>query len=521
LKAYLGEIFVSDNLPRLVMPNGQEITLKGQMTLGRSVETDIRLDDTIASRRHAVIDVLGEQVTLTDLNSSNGTYVNELKIGASMTLHNGDRVRIGNTTLVFKAAVVSSAETNKVTSPAEHPVQDGTVVWQSGTAPMTLVRGDGSEFGLNRSVGIGRSKENDIDLLEDTSASHFHCKIDVIAGQAVISDLGSSNGTWINGKRINKPVTLKHNDKILVGDSVLRLRVGDQPLMVDDKTKSNPLGCGLLVGSSLIAVIGVSAIAIALVVVAAIMLSPTPAPSVVAVNTNSSGGGTQQAVNEQKALRALVQVIVPVGDPKTTKQSSTGSGSIISAKGHVITNFHVVGDKKTGKSYNNEGWAAIAINWNNPSDAPDTLYICDIVKASASLDLALLKPRSLLKNGQAQALPADLVFPFLPVGNSDAMKIGDPIAVLGFPGLGGDTPTFTRGTISGFLVDDDNGIDKGWFKTDAEINPGNSGGMAINSNGELIGVPTLVTFNKPSQATGKIGEIRPINFAAEFVNAAR
>ena len=199
----------------------------------------------------------------------------------------------------------------------------------------------------------------------------------------------------------------------------------------------------------------------------------------------------------KKALRALVQVIVPVGDPKTTKQSSTGSGSIISAKGHVITNFHVIGDKKTGKSYNNEGWAAIAINWNNPSDAPDTLYICDVIKTSAPLDLALLKPRALLKNGQAQALPADLVFPFLSVGNSDAMKIGDPIAVLGFPGLGGDTPTFTRGTISGFLLDDDNGIDKGWFKTDAEINPGNSGGMAINSKGELIGVPTLVTFNKP------------------------
>ncbi|MBI5348427.1 MAG: FHA domain-containing protein [Chloroflexi bacterium] len=510
---------MSTNLPRFVMPNGQEITLKGQMTLGRSVETDIRLDDTIASRKHAVIDVVGEQVTLTDLNSSNGTHVNELKIGASVTLHDGDRVRIGNVTLVFKSAVASSAETNKVASPMEQPLQDGTVVWQSGAAPMTLVRGDGSEFGLNRSVRIGRSKDNDIDLLEDTSASHFHCKIDVIAGQAVISDLNSSNGTWVNGKKISKPVTLKHGDKILVGDSVLRLRVGEQPLVIEDKTKSSPLGCGLLVGSSLIAVIGVGAIAIALVVVGVIMLSPTPTPSVVTVNT--SGSATQQAANEQKALRALVQVIVPVGDPKTTKQSSTGSGSIISNKGHVITNFHVIGDKKTGKSYNNEGWAAIAINWNNPSDAPDTLYICDVIKTSATLDLALLKPRSLLKNGQAQALPADLVFPFLPVGNSDAMKIGDPIAVLGFPGLGGDTPTFTRGTISGFLVDDDNGIDKGWFKTDAEINPGNSGGMAINSNGELIGVPTLVTFNKPSQATGKIGEIRPINFAAEFVNAAR
>ena len=137
---------MSANLPRLVMPNGQEIILKGQMSLGRSVETDIRLDDTIASRKHAVIDVVGEQVTLTDLNSSNGTHVNELKIGASMTLHDGDRVRIGNTTLVFKSAVVSSAETNKVVAPAEPPLPDGTVVWQSGGAPMTL--------GARRWIGV-------------------------------------------------------------------------------------------------------------------------------------------------------------------------------------------------------------------------------------------------------------------------------------------------------------------------------------------------------------------------------
>ncbi len=61
---------------------------------------------------------------------------------------------------------------------------------------------------------------------------------------------------------------------------------------------------------------------------------------------------------------------------------------------------------------------------------------------------------------------------------------------IGNPGLGGDTPTLTRGTVSGFLLDDENNLPQGWIKTDAEINPGNSGGMAINANGELIGVPT-------------------------------
>lgn len=501
------------NLPRFVMPNGQEIVLEGKMTLGRSVENHIRLDDTISSRQHSMVEVIGEQVTLSDLNSSNGTFLNEVKIGAPVVLRSGDRVRIGNTTLVFHTALVATAETGKV-APTQTPemVEGGTVAWTSGAEPLTLVRGDGSEFGLNRSVRIGRNKENDIDLLEDTSASQFHCKIDVVAGQAIVSDLNSSNGTWVNGKKISKPTTLKHGDKVLVGDSVLRVRVGNQVLS-EEKAKSSPLGCGLLVGSGLIATIGIGAILVAVIVGALVLMQPRTTTT-----ANTTGQATQQAAAEQRALRALVQIIVPVGDPKTSKQSSTGSGSIINEKGYVLTNFHVIGDKKTGKIYNNEGWAAIAINWNNPSDAPDTIYLCEIVKVSPKLDLALLRPRA-LKDGSP--IPSNVVFPFLPVGDSDAMKIGDPIAVLGFPGLGGDTPTFTRGTISGYLLDEENNIDKGWLKTDAEINPGNSGGMAVNSKGELIGVPTLVTFNRPNQATGKIGEIRPIAFAADFINAAR
>jgi putative serine protease PepD len=97
------------------------------------------------------------------------------------------------------------------------------------------------------------------------------------------------------------------------------------------------------------------------------------------------------------------------------------------------------------------------------------------------------------------------------------MRIGDPIAILGFPGLGGDTPTFTRGTVSGFLPDNSIHQDFGWIKTDAEVNRGNSGGMAINANGELIGVPTMAAVD--TEVTGKISEIRPINLAKVVTDA--
>ncbi|MCJ7432691.1 MAG: FHA domain-containing protein, partial [Anaerolineales bacterium] len=74
--------------------------------------------------------------------------------------------------------------------------------------------------------------------------------IELIDGQVAISDLKSHNGTWVNGKRITAPAILKHGDKIRLGDTVLRLRVGDRslpPLDVEvGPSKARRLGYGSL-----------------------------------------------------------------------------------------------------------------------------------------------------------------------------------------------------------------------------------------------------------------------------------
>jgi len=398
----------------------------------------------------------------------------------------------------------------------------GTVVWQTAE-PLTLVRGDGAEFGLNRSMIVGRGEDNDLVLTGDTSASQRHSKIDLVAGQAIITDLSSRNGTWVNGKKISGPTRLKHADKILVGDTVFRLRVGSQPLAdADSKPKqSAALGVGLFVGGGVLTLIVVGAvIVIGIILFAAwsffFQPEPTPIPPtpVSAPSAESPvSAATEQASAERAALRALVWIVAPVGNPRTTNDASTGSGSLLSDQGYVLTNFHVVGDLDTGRLYNREKWAQVGLNWNSPDAAPDTFYRAEVVLHDSQLDLALLHIIA-LENGDP--LPADTSFPFLPVGNSDDLKIGDPIAVLGFPGLGGDTPTLTRGTVSGFLRDEFNNLERGWIKTDAEINPGNSGGMAINARGELVGVPTQAFTG--ADVTGKISEIRPINFAASLID---
>ncbi len=514
--------------PHLTLPNGQEYALSGQMTIGRSIENPIKLDDGGASRKHAAIEVVEARVILRDLGSSNGTWVNDQRLTEPVELRDGDLIRISGTTMIFFAATGRPASdpppaARDEPAPPAKP-QDGLTMHYQSAEPMILVRGDKAEFGLNRTLRVGRSDDNDLVLTGDASASQQHARIEVVAGQAVIHDLASSNGTWVNGKRIAAPILLKHGDKVLLGNSVFRLRVGSRPLPnLDAAPQPKPqsrFSWGLLLGGGLLT-FTVAGLAVMIVAVLGYLgyrdfiaptAAPPPTPSTVVIDNTAPLSATQQADAEQRALRALVQIIVPVGDPNTTQDASTGSGSLLSADGYVLTNFHVVGDPDTGQYHNNEGWAVIGLNWQSPDQAPDTFYRSEIVMADKDLDLALLH---VVSTGNGDNLPADLKFPFLSIGDSDALKIGDPIAIMGFPGLGGDTPTFTRGTVSGFLLDEHLNLERGWIKTDAEINPGNSGGMAINAQGELIGVPTQAFFN--TEVTGKISEIRPINFAQKFI----
>lgn len=493
--------------------NGHEIPITGNLSIGRSVENGVKLDGDAVSRKHAELEISGNRYVLKDLGSHNGTYVNNQRLNGSVELRDGDSIRIGPNVLTFKKPLSGSA--TAASAPAS-----ATMVWQT-VEPLTLVRGDGAEFGVNRTMTLGRADDNDLRLPVESSASQHHAKIDLVAGQAIISDLNSKNGTWINGKRINGPTRLNHGDKVLLGDTIFRLRVGTKPLTDETpQAKTSPaMGVGLFVGGGLLTLlVGGIVIALAGGLFAAwyMYLRPTETPPAAQVATEAPVAGlaaTQQADGEQTALRALVFVVAPVGSINSNGEAATGSGSFLTANGDVLTNFHVVGNPDTGQFHNKEAMAYIGLNWDNPADRPDTFYLAEVARYDPSLDIALLHIVS-LDNGDP--LPSDLKFPYIPVGSSDELKIGDPIAVLGFPGLGGDTPTLTRGSVSGFLFDDPNNLDRGWIKTDAEINPGNSGGMAINSKGELIGIPTQAYTG--TEISGKISEIRPIQVALDFLN---
>lgn len=208
------------------------------------------------------------------------------------------------------------------------------------------------------------------------------------------------------------------------------------------------------------------------------------------------------------ALLATVQVIVPVAAEQDTY--STGSGTILTESGLILTNFHVMGDIDAETLYNGKGFAAIGVNPTNLRGRPVLKYAAHLLAGSPELDLALLRITGLLEDERA-ALPENLGLTVIAVGDSQLLQIGDEINAFGFPSIGGDTVTFTSGIVSGFEDRENDGYAE-WLKVDLNINHGNSGGLATNGAGEFVGVPTQGRTD-----LGMIGLVRDGNMAMEWV----
>jgi pSer/pThr/pTyr-binding forkhead associated (FHA) protein len=80
-----------------------------------------------------------------------------------------------------------------------------------------------SELRSERST-VGRAEENDIVLDDDATASHMHAVLERFAAGWAVTDLGSSNGTWVNGERIWSARRLRHADEIRIGQTRLVFR---------------------------------------------------------------------------------------------------------------------------------------------------------------------------------------------------------------------------------------------------------------------------------------------------------
>ena len=210
-------------------------------------------------------------------------------------------------------------------------------------------------------------------------------------------------------------------------------------------------------------------------------------PAVVRIEAEAKGRGRSQT---QFNLDDLFRQ--GPGQPQQPQrpqlERGLGSGVIVSADGTILTNNHVVegAEKITVLLADNKTFEARLIGSDKPSD------------------LAVLKI-------EAQNMP------FLTLGNSDTVRVGDIVLAIGNPlGIG---QTVTAGIISakgrrtGLSYGNTNDTFEEFLQTDAPINRGNSGGALVNLNGELIGINSQILAGGPSGGNIGIGFSIPSNMA--------
>lgn len=197
--------------------------------------------------------------------------------------------------------------------------------------------------------------------------------------------------------------------------------------------------------------------------------------------------------------RAVVQIIAIVNLNDQLVQGWTGSGTVISEDGLILTNAHVVLSDRFFDVVD------LVVSITTAQDQPpEPLFFADVVQGDARLDLAVIKVRTDLDGNPANfsALEIEPV----KIGQAESLQLGDPIIILGYPGIGGETITLTRGEVSGFTAEAPYG-NRAFIKTSATIAGGNSGGLAATPQGEIIGIPTQVGSG---ELEGVIVDCRPL-----------
>ena len=184
-----------------------EIALSNRpLSLGRSDEADYQLPTKLASRIHAQVFPRERGWWVEDLGSSNGTVVNGNKIGKPMPLVPGDIITLGDVELKFEGAAPAPA------GPPDHLVARILYTPEKGKAPVeTLIRDR---------VTIGRKPENTL-VIDNKVVSGNHLEIINKQGAYLMRDLGSSNGTFLNGERLSVARQLQDGDKITLGSTTV------------------------------------------------------------------------------------------------------------------------------------------------------------------------------------------------------------------------------------------------------------------------------------------------------------
>ncbi len=321
-------------------------------------------------------------------------------------------------------------------------------------------------------------------VIRDERASRQHAELRAEpGGGARVVDLGSANGTYVDGRRVD--------EALLAGGE--ELRIAGVELVVLARRPASEGGesaaptwsvVGRLVesrtrGARRATWVALGAAALALVTVAIVLLV--------------GGGGDDEQVPE--VVRELTPATVLVEALRGDQRTATGSGWVLDEReGLVVTTGHVINE---GERYR------VAVDGQAQS--------AELVANAPCEDLALLRVRGV--SGLRRA----------PMGTGAELQQGETVVALGFPASAAptDAVTSTRGVVSGTDVafrdpSPDVPAYRDAVQTDTALNPGNSGGPLVDLDGRVVGV------NAAARTTGSDG--RPLegqNFAIGIDRARR
>ena len=203
---------------------------KSECIIGRGDDCDIKVDGDTVSRYHCRIKRIGNAFLVED-TSRNGTYINGARIAATQ-LCDQDQLRVGQNILLIHLS--SSRGTGALASKSTTP---NLLPYLLELKPHIVIKG--LEVGVTQPFGeeritIGRRGDNHL-VLDFDNISRQHLCIERRDDQYIASDMGSSNGSYLNDQRLQSAAVLKDGDCLRIGDYTLTVKLRGQDCILSFK----------------------------------------------------------------------------------------------------------------------------------------------------------------------------------------------------------------------------------------------------------------------------------------------